>query len=764
MTLARWFVQPRSLMAALGSSVRTDHFIVVDDSFSMTTRRQTGEVAAAGTADALADTPDGTTNTIFENARTAALDIVRHIRRVAPEDSVTVLLSSRPDEPVRTAPAVGQVPESTWTEDIPGLQPCFRAGNMPAVFKAVRDRLDANNATLRAAVYVVSDFQTVDWLSHDRREPGNGPGEPARPRAGGPPGGGPPGSPVNTGTSPAAVLESWGGRDRDLELLLVDVGRKVESNLCVAGIQPEQAQSVAGVVGRYTVRIVNFGDEPARAGQMQVFMGETALPPVPVPEIGPDQSVTVPVEVAFGQEGSQRLGVELGPDTLPADNARSCAVPVERALRILLVNGEPSPDPQQDESFLLKVALRPEGPEFSGNETTVINENELEVADLSEYHAVVLLNVGRVTEDMADRLKQYAAGGGGVIFFLGDQVEAAAYNRLLYRGGNGLLPAMLGDPVSVPSRQPGYGLGDVSADDPAVGQLARAGPAMLSNVFVWQWFNCELPSATASASRSEPGAVSPVSPSEPGSVSPVPSGHRPASSTAPADRAAAHVLLRMNDPDKSAYLIERTFGRGHVLLFTTTADKEWNNLPDQPVFVVMTMELMQHVARPAQDGRDYLVGEPIRVAVDPARFDLAALLKLPTFPSTPAIRVAARPEPDAGQSIFEWTDTSRPGLYQFDLRKTDGDAATRQMAVNLDTRESNLRRADRQALLASMGRLKAAYVTGDSLSEHTQTEARQELWPVLLGLLVFVLMLEQGLAWWFGANRNWHRAFQRVPA
>ena len=198
MTLARWFVQPRSLMAALGSSVRTDHFIVVDDSFSMTTRRQTGEVAAAGTADALADTPDGTTNTIFENARTAAFDIVRHIRRVAPEDSVTVLLSSRPDEPVRTAPAVGQVPESTWTEDIRGLQPCFRAGNMPAVFKAVRDRLDANYATLRAAVYVVSDFQTVDWLSNDRREPGNartdGPGEPARPRAGGPPGGGPPGS------------------------------------------------------------------------------------------------------------------------------------------------------------------------------------------------------------------------------------------------------------------------------------------------------------------------------------------------------------------------------------------------------------------------------------------------------------------------------------------------------------------------------------------------------------------------------------------
>ncbi|MBI4580212.1 MAG: hypothetical protein HY718_10950, partial [Planctomycetes bacterium] len=480
-----------------------------------------------------------------------------------------------------------------------------------------------------------------------------------------------------------------------------------------------------------------------------------------VPTLAPNQTADVPIEFTFAQEGSQRLSAEIEPDMLAADNARSCAVPVERALRLLLVDGEPSADPYQDEVFLLNVALRPEGPEFSGNETTIIHESELETVDLSEYHAVLLLNVNRVTDEVRLRLERYASGGGGVVFFLGDQVDAGVYNRLLWRDGVGILPAMLGDQMTAPAQHPGYPPAPALADVPVIGKFASAAAPLLGNVLVWQWFKAELPGPAAASAPDEPA-------NEASAPTPGNSAAWPTTSSQPADRGPARVLLRLADSDHSPMVIEGTFGRGRVLMFTTTADKEWNNLPDQPIFVVLMMELMQYAARPSDGGHESSVGEPIELVLDPARFEPTAVLKLPTFPSAPSIRLDARTRVHDGRTVVEWPDTSLPGLYQFELRRTSGEPPVeslgverqvRQVAVNLDTRESDLRRADRPSLLASMGDLRTTYLPAESLAEFTRAEARQELWPALLAVLVLVLMVEQGLAWWFGADKNWRRAF-----
>ncbi len=44
-------------------------------------------------------------------------------------------------------------------------------------------------------------------------------------------------------------------------------------------------------------------------------------------------------------------------------------------------------------------------------------------------------------------LEDYLKQGGGVVIFGGDQVVAENYNRLLYRDGQGLLPASIGPSV-----------------------------------------------------------------------------------------------------------------------------------------------------------------------------------------------------------------------------------------------------------------------------------------------------------------------------
>ncbi len=719
--LSRWFVRPESLFASLGANTRTEHIIIVDDSYSMGAHLPSAEGAVAPAS------ADGRHVTVFDDACSAVLALVEHVRAVAPQDSMTILLASHPAQPIRTAASLAQVPAQTWSDDIKAMQRSQQAGNMRAAFQAVRGLLDARKTSVRAAVYVVSDFQAIDWLP--KAQPSDQ-GRPAQP---------------DSSAGPSALLADWAGRDRAIELLLIDVGRPVDVNRCVANVRADQPQAIAGVVGRYVARVVNSGERAAPPGQLRVFMGDTALPPVPVPGLEPNQTVEVPVELTFGQEGSSRLTVELDADALPDDNLRWSVVPVERALRLLLVNGEASPDAYQDEAHLLNVALRPEGPEFSGNETTLINDSELEVVDLSNYHAVLLLNVNRVTEQTRSRLEAYAAAGGGVVFFLGDQVDGLTYNRLLYRGGAGLLPAMLGDQSTAPQQEPGYHLEAADSNHPAIGRLGSAAGTLLSGGLVWQWFNCE----SSATQEAEPSATAPAD-------------H--AATSQPATRPPARVLLRLSNPERSAALIERGLGRGHVLMWTTSADREWNNLANQPVFVVLIMELMQRVARPAESTGEQWVGQPIRLPLDLTAFQPTALLRLPSYPDTPAIRVDLRMNGEPTDPRLEWADTQRPGLYTFELQRTGGEQLARSVAVNLDPRESDLRRADRSALLASMGALPVQYVTGTTLTSRTLAEARQELWPVVLVCVTLLLMLEQGLAWWFGADRQWRRAFRKPTA
>ncbi|MCH7982285.1 MAG: hypothetical protein IID59_12365, partial [Proteobacteria bacterium] len=49
----------------------------------------------------------------------------------------------------------------------------------------------------------------------------------------------------------------------------------------------------------------------------------------------------------------------------------------------------------------------------------------------------------RLTDQQAIDIKKFVERGGGLFIALGDQVDAANYNRLLYDDGKGPLPARL---------------------------------------------------------------------------------------------------------------------------------------------------------------------------------------------------------------------------------------------------------------------------------------------------------------------------------
>ncbi len=730
--LARMFLRPEALAAVLGSSGRTERIIVLDDSFSMGLRAS--QEAGLPPAAATADMNRSGAGTVFASAVAAVDQLLHWVADESPGDAVSIVLTSRPEQPVWTAPAAGTMDRQSLRGVLDGLAPSYQAGRLRESMTSVRRMLESREGLVNSVVYVVSDFQRVDWQSAGGNAEGDRP--PASNLAGG--------KPADTASkgSPAATLAAWAGADKDrsLSLVLIDAGQDGPQNLAVTAIEPQQAQAVRGVVARYLVRITKIGSRTSAPGTLKVYLGDAAQPAVGVPEIPTGESVELPVEVTYAAEGSESLLVELPPDGLAADDVRTRADQVARALRILIINGEPSSDLYQDEAFLLSVALRPEGPQFSGNEVTILDENELEQAVLAPFHVVILANVYRVSEMVADRLEEYAAGGGGVMFFLGDQVDPELYNRILFRDGKGLLPGELRERITAPENS-AVPIDAVNATHPAMRRFAEVDPALLAGLFAWEFFACTPFGTTGANAATAPAAL-------------------PAPATQPGGEAPAAVLLSFGDAERHPAIVERNFGSGKVALVTSSADKEWNNFADHPVYLVLTMELVQHLARRTENGDPVNAGEPLALRLDPSRYHPQAVLRTPAYPDDPAVRLDAQPDPDTGLPVLTWRQTRLPGIYRFELTETTGAPTMLLAAVTLDPRESDLRRMDRASLLATMPDLPVEYVRAESFSGGQEVQARRELWPTILLLLVAVLMLEQALAWWFGSDRRlsslWH--------
>ena len=222
------------------------------------------------------------------------------------------------------------------------------------------------------------------------------------------------------------------------------------------------------------------------------------------------------------------------------------------------------------------------------------------------------------------------------------------------------------------------------------------------------------------------------------------------------------MLARYADQEGTGAIIERDVGRGRVLLFTSTADLEWNDSgpPPDGSYVVTMLEVVQYLARRTAEPGFFLAGQPLSVTLSPEAYEPAAIFKSPAFPNEPpfAALTVAPADPEAAL-VVPGPVATRLGIYAVDLtpRAQAGlsePAAGRPLCVNLDPAESDLSVASPAALDAALAGIPHELVaTADEFlqgAEHT----RRELWPSLLILLAITLMLEQFLAWWFGKPRT----------
>ncbi len=728
--LMRPFVRPGAFASILGASPRTERVVLIDDSYSMSYRPKAGRGAA---------------QSAFEEGVEATLELARWAALESPNDVFTVYVTSRPGDPVASVTGLGDDAVENLRQKLGILKTSQMNARMADAVKALADSLARSPTQLNAAAYIVSDFQRGDWIL------------PAESREG-----------VETPRSVISPLTALSRGGASVKLVMIRVGDENAENAAIVGVVAGQPQCVQGVPARFEVSVANHTRAPFDQVQLGLSIADTRLPPVVIGKVQPGQTVREPVEVTFQNEGSNYLRVELaGADTtgdvVQLDNARVTSVDVVPAIQILIVDGEADNDPYRDEVYLLRTALRPEGRAASGNEVTVVDEQDLENVDLSGFHVVAMANVGRLSRAARRSLESFVNDGGGLIVFGGDQIDVDFYNRELHRGGEGFFPVELTEVVETPAGVDRMAFLKWDGTHPVLrsfeGGLAELLRQVKITAFVGSRRLTEDLATTAPGSPTDDSLASPES----------------ETSGDAASRPPARVLAWFGDPDESAAIVQRKFGRGLCVFVATSADQEWNDWASNFSYLPMMLELVQYSARSSGGAGQATVGRPLAIDVDLSRYGRSAGVRTPSYPVEPEMAIEATTESPAGASAnanggaaptpmpttrnvtdrarFEYRDTRTSGVYEFRLRSPGGAESIQYAAVNPDAVETNFASATKLELDAALAEEMPFEFVADAAVIAAQSEqGRQELWWPILMAAILVLMTEHGLAWWFGTK------------
>jgi hypothetical protein len=306
---------------------------------------------------------------------------------------------------------------------------------------------------------------------------------------------------------------------------------------------------------------------------------------------------------------------------------------------------------------------------------------------LDAYQVIVLCNVAILPEAFVAKLQNYLRGGGGLLIFGGDRLQADHYN------------AKLAQILQTPIRDKKQGL---EASGEKIGKFDLTHPALQS-------LSDNLLQESIKSARV--WGYSRVSAS------------------------GKSVLMSLANGDP--LLIEHKVGSGRVMFITTTADRDWSDLPVKTAYLPMIQSLTNYLAggkRGLLDG-GISVGNVKEISLPPGYVGKTIRITKPNKQPAEVVMNAAH---DRAAGSFEDNDVA--GIYQIALTRGDQESGTpRLYAVNPPFLESRLEEISERELQGKLSPVRADVVPIESLQ---QGGTRRDLALPLLGLLLATLLLE----------------------
>ncbi len=404
--------------------------------------------------------------------------------------------------------------------------------------------------------------------------------------------------------------------------------------------------------------------------------------------LSPKGEATVSFQTRVNQAGAHTGQVSLKKDGLAGNAVANFTLDAQDKLRVLVVDGDPQTSLVQSESFFLSRALNPAGERDSSLFLpSVIVPDALNTATLDSYQVVVLCNVAALPDSFVANLQNFVRQGGGLLIFGGDKIHTDSYNQKLAQ----VAPAELREKKTGPEAS-GEKIDKLDAAHPALQIFAD--PILLESLKssrVWGY--------TRASARGRP-----------------------------------LISLANGDP----LLLEQKVGAGKAILITTTADRDWTDLPLKTAYLPLVQSLTQYLAGGKRGQLD------AGIAVDSAKE-----IALPPGLVGKSLRVAKPNKQDvevpiAGEkdrALATITDNDRAGIYRLSLpagaAKESG--APQMYAVNRPFLESRLEEISERELQAKLAPVRAEVIPIEALKEGGK---RTDLAFPLLAMLIVTLLLE----------------------
>jgi hypothetical protein len=227
---------------------------------------------------------------------------------------------------------------------------------------------------------------------------------------------------------------------------VVEVGKPLLHNLAVEGVEAVQTLVRPREPLVVAASVFNAGPLPVRNATVRLVLEG------PAPKVEQTQTVTLPpaarqpvrFNLPITKPGLYQGYVEVaGEDDFPLDDRRWLALDARLPDRLLLVDGQPGVSVFANETYYLEAALRlrlaDQGAPLTPYEPERLAwDGAARLPDLAPFRLVALCNVAGLPVEDVTRLGACVAGGGRLLIFTGNQVQADNYEPLRQAG---LLPA-----------------------------------------------------------------------------------------------------------------------------------------------------------------------------------------------------------------------------------------------------------------------------------------------------------------------------------
>ena len=498
-----------------------------------------------------------------------------------------------------------------------------------------------------------------------------------------------------------SITDAWSARG--VTLRIVDVGETQTDNVVLEALEPRTPVPLIDMDVSLRALVRNDGPELLTGVEAMLHLDESTRS-VLLPDIPPGQAVNVPLSLRFQSPGQHAVSLVLPGDALKQDSVRYRVMNVGSQLNIVTVDGEPGSRPFTGEMDFLALALSVGNLPWRVTQTI---DSEWLNKPLDAPDVLVLANVSSMSPARVDALERMVEAGMGLMIFPGEQVDRDMYNDIFYRNGQGLLPAKF-DQTRDESMS---GLIVESLTESPLESLSELPRESLAGIRVERHLRVDVPDDDSGETR---------------------------------------VLARWNDASRSPAVIEKRFGRGRVLLWTVTADKQWSEWPTDPSYVLTMRKSISGIAAQRSTGENVTSGESLHYQFDALGVPTHVTVLTPGSDAPVAVSID-QSDPEAVRVSHDQTRLA--GRYDLTWHQEGASAtATRLFAVNPDTRESRLERISHDALQRIMGSLAfdINWYAGKSMEFSSQNA---ELWRFLIVAMLVCICSESLLAAWIGRER-----------